>query len=104
MAKKCQISGKSNQFGHRVSHAKNKTKHTFHPNLQSKRIFVAEENRYVRISVFTRILRTIDKIGLAATLKKHNLKLNDLASGPRCSKEAFAKAGKQTKKAAPKAA
>lgn len=102
MAKKCQISGKTNQFGHRVSHAKNKTKHTFNPNLQVKRVFVAEENRYVRVRVSTRILRTIDKIGLAATLKKHKLTLKDLATGPRCSKEAFASAGK--KSSAPAAA
>ena len=88
MAKKCQISGKSNQFGHRVSHANNKTKHTFGPNLQSKRIYVAEEGRYVRIRVSTRVLRTIDKIGLAATLKKNNLKLSDLTSGPKAAKKA----------------
>lgn len=86
MAKKCQISGKSNQFGHRVSHAKNKTKHTFRPNLQTKRVFVPEEGRYVRISVSTRVLRTIDKIGLAATLKKNKISLKDLVAGPRAEK------------------
>ena len=87
MGKKCQISGKAGQFGHRVSHANNKTNHLFRPNLQSKRIFVAEEGRYVRVSVSTRVLRTIDKIGLMATLKKHNLTLKDLVSGPRITKK-----------------
>ena len=87
MGKKCQISGKAGQFGHRVSHANNKTKHLFRPNLQSKRIFVAEEGRYVRVSVSTRVLRTIDKIGLMATLKKHKLSLKDLVSGPKTAKK-----------------
>lgn len=91
MAKKCQISGKSNQFGHRVSHANNKTKHTFRPNLQTKRIFVPEEGRYVRLNVSTRVLRTIDKIGLAATLKKNGISLKDLVAGPRKAKTAAAK-------------
>lgn len=90
MGKKCQISGKAGQFGHRVSHANNKSKHLFRPNLQTKRIFVPEEGRYVRVSVSTRVLRTIDKIGLVATLKKHNLSLKDLVSGPKTAKKVSA--------------
>lgn len=78
MGRKCEISGKANQFGHRVSHANNKTNHTFKPNLQTKRIFVPEEGRYIRLRVSTRIIRTIDKIGFAETLKKYKITLKEL--------------------------
>lgn len=78
MSRRCEISGKQGQFGHRVSHAKNRTKHLFKPNLQSRRIYVPSEDRYVKVKVSTRVMRTIDKIGLQATLKKHGLTLQDL--------------------------
>ncbi|MCB0355163.1 MAG: 50S ribosomal protein L28 [Bdellovibrionales bacterium] len=78
MAHRCKISGKGCQFGHRVSHAKNRTKHTFKANLQSRRLFVPDENRYIKTRVSTRILKTIDKIGLRATLKKHGMTVKDL--------------------------
>ncbi len=80
MAHKCKISGKGNQQGHRVSHAKNRTKHTFKANLQPRRIFIAEENRYVKVKVSTRVLRTIDKIGLRGTLKKYGVSLKDITA------------------------
>ena len=79
MSRKCQISGVSGQRGNRVSHANNKTKHTFKANLQSKRIFVPELNKHVRIKVSTRMLRTIDKLGLNKALKKYNMTVQDLA-------------------------
>lgn len=75
MARKCQISGVSNQFGHRVSHANNKTKHVFMTNLQTKRIFVPSEKRFVRVRVTTRMIRTIDKLGIEAALRKFNVSL-----------------------------
>lgn len=78
MAHKCDISGKSRQSGHRVSHANNKTKHVFKANLQTRRVFLADENRYVKVKVSTRIMRTIDKIGLKATLKKYKVDLKSL--------------------------
>lgn len=79
MAKKCRISNTMGQNGHRVSHANNKTNHIFQPNLQPKRVFLASENRWVRIKVSTRIIRTIDKIGLDKTLRRYNLSVKDLA-------------------------
>jgi len=79
MAHKCSISGKSRQTGHRVSHANNKSKHVFKANIQSKRIFIPEENRMVRLKLSTQTIRTIDKIGLKATLKKYNVTLAELA-------------------------
>ena len=78
MARKCIISGTKRQSGHRVSHAKNKTKHQFQPNLQRKRVFVPELGKNVSIRVTARLLKTIDKLGLNATLKKHNLSLADI--------------------------
>ena len=79
MARKCQISGVTRQSGHRVSHANNKSKHFFRSNIQKRRVFVPEENRFVTLKVSTRIIRTIDKIGLMPTLKKYNISLADLA-------------------------
>ncbi len=78
MARRCRISGKQGQAGHRVSHAKNRTKHLFKPNLQSRKIFVPEAGKYVKVKVSTRIMRTIDKIGLPNTLKKYGMKISDL--------------------------
>ncbi len=78
MARKCQISGKSRQHGNRVSHAKNRKRHVFQANIQSRRIFVPSLDKQVRIKVSTRMLRTIDKLGIERTLKKFNMKLDDL--------------------------
>lgn len=78
MARKCEVSGKSRQHGHRVSHANNKTKHVFSANLQSRRVYIASEKRYVRIKVSTRILRTFDKLGVEGTFKKYGLSLADV--------------------------
>lgn len=79
MSHKCEISGNSRQVGHRVSHAKNRTKHVFKANLQTKMIFVPELGKSIRLKVSTRVIRTIDRIGLANTLKKFNLKLNEIS-------------------------
>jgi large subunit ribosomal protein L28 len=62
----------------------------FRANLQSKRLFVPELGKYIRVTVSTRMLRTIDKIGLSAALKKNNLSYKDLTSGPKQSKTAAA--------------
>ena len=75
MAKRCQVSNKGPQFGHRVSHANNKTKHAFLPNLQTKRIFVPELGRTLRLKVSTRMIRSFDKLGVLPTLKKFNVEV-----------------------------
>ena len=80
MAHKCEISGVGRQTGHRVSHAKNKTKHVFLANLQNKRVYVPEEKRWMRLRVTTRMIRTIDKLGLKGTLKKFGITLADIAA------------------------
>jgi len=78
MAHKCSISGISHQTGNRVSHANNKTKRVFKANLQSKKIFLPSLNKTIKLKVSTRVIRTIDKIGLEGTLKKYNLSISDL--------------------------
>lgn len=78
MAHRCKISKVGHQTGNRVSHAKNRTRHVFEANLQEKRIWVPEKKKYVRLKVSTRIIRTIDRLGLPATLRKYKLKLSQI--------------------------
>ena len=68
MARVCKITGKRPMSGNNVSHANNKTKRRFLPNLQSRRFWVESENRWVRIRVTNAALRTIDKNGIDAVL------------------------------------
>ncbi len=68
MARVCQVTGKAPMVGHHVSHANNKTKRRFMPNLQYRRFWVESENRWVRLRITTAGLRTIDKIGIDAVL------------------------------------
>jgi large subunit ribosomal protein L28 len=64
MAKVCQVTGKAPMVGNNVSHANNKTKRRFLPNLQSRRFWVESENRWVRLRVTNAALRLIDKKGI----------------------------------------
>jgi large subunit ribosomal protein L28 len=68
MARVCQITGKKPQSGHNVSHANNKTKRRFLPNLQYRKFWVESENRWVRLRVSNAGLRMIDKVGIDAVL------------------------------------
>ena len=68
MARKCEVTGKGPQVGNHVSHANNKTKRRFLPNLQSRRFWVESENRWVRLRVTNAALRLIDKNGIDAVL------------------------------------
>lgn len=68
MARVCQVTGKSPMSGNNVSHANNKTKRRFLPNLQYRRFWVESENRWVRLRVSTNALRTIDKVGIETVL------------------------------------
>jgi len=78
MSRKCRLTGISRQTGNRVSHANNKTKHVFKGNIQTKKLYVAELKRSVRLRVSTRAIRTIDKLGIEAALRKYNISLKDL--------------------------
>jgi len=68
MARVCQVTGKKPIVGHHVSHANNKTKRRFLPNLQSRRFWLEAEKRWVRLRVSTAALRTIDKKGIEVVL------------------------------------
>ena len=68
MARKCMITGKKPMVGNNVSHANNRTKRRFLPNLQRRRIWDESENRYINLRLTTAALRTIDKNGIEAVL------------------------------------
>ena len=68
MARVCQVTGKAPMVGNNVSHANNKTKRRFLPNLQYRRFWVESEQRWVRLRVSSAGLRTIDKVGIDTIL------------------------------------
>ena len=70
MSRVCELTGKRAMVGHNVSHAMNKTKRKFSVNLVKKRFFLAEEDRWVTLRVAASTIKTINKNGLAAVLKK----------------------------------
>jgi len=70
MSRVCQITGKRPQVGNNVSHARNKTKRRFLPNLHTKRFYIPEEDKWITLKVSTTALRTINKNGITAVLKK----------------------------------
>ena len=69
MARICQVTGKKPMSGNNVSHAHNKTRRRFLPNLQSKRFWVESENKWVRLTVSAKGLRIIGKNGIDSVLK-----------------------------------
>ncbi len=69
MARVCQVTGKKPMVGNSVSHSNIKTKRRFLPNLQTKRFFFAEEDRWVTLKVSAEAIRTINKNGLSVVLK-----------------------------------
>ena len=68
MARVCQVTGKGPMSGNNISHANNKTKRRFLPNLQRRRFWVDSENRWVSLRLTNAALRTIDKNGIDAVL------------------------------------
>jgi large subunit ribosomal protein L28 len=64
MARVCQVTGKGPMVGNNVSHANNRTKRRFLPNLHYRRFWVENENRWVRLRVSNAALRLIDKVGI----------------------------------------
>lgn len=68
MSKVCQVTGKRPITGNNVSHANNKTKRRFLPNLHSRRFWVQSESRWVRLRVSTKGMRVIDKVGIEQVL------------------------------------
>jgi large subunit ribosomal protein L28 len=74
MAKVCQLTGKKTQVGNNVSHAHNKTKRKFYPNLRKKAFYLPTEDAWVQLKVATSAIRTINKIGIEAAIKKAALR------------------------------
>lgn len=70
MARKDQLTGRGPKAGNHVSHANNKAKRRFEINLQKKRFFIPEENRWVTLRVSARTLKTINKNGISAVLNE----------------------------------
>ena len=70
MARVCQVTGRKPIGGHTVSHSNIKTKRRFLPNLQTKRFFFAEEDRWVTLKLTADSIRTINKKGLATVIKE----------------------------------
>ena len=68
MSKVCQVTGKRPQAGNNVSHANNRTRRRFLPNLQSKRFWVESEKRFVRLRISNKGIRIIDKHGIDKVL------------------------------------
>ncbi|SDA10614.1 LSU ribosomal protein L28P [Nitrosospira sp. Nsp18] len=68
MAQVCEVTGKKPMTGHHVSHANNKTKRRFLPNLQRRRFWVESERRWISLRLSNVALRTIDKNGIDAVL------------------------------------
>ncbi len=68
MSKVCQVTGKRPMSGNNVSHAKNRTRRRFLPNLQSKRFWLESEKRFVRLRISHKGLRIIDKHGIEKVL------------------------------------
>lgn len=69
MSRVCHITGKRPVTGHNVSHANNKTRRRFSPNLQNHRFWVETERRWVRLRISTKGLRIIDKLGIDEVLR-----------------------------------
>ncbi len=74
MARVCEVTGKKPLSGHHVSHANNKTKRRFLPNLQRRKFWVESENRWISLRLSNAALRTIDKNGIDAVLAKMRLR------------------------------
>ena len=73
MSRVCQVTGKRPMAGNNVSHAKNRTKRRFLPNLHKKRFWIPSENRWIKLLVSNAGMRTIDKLGIETVLKKKKI-------------------------------
>jgi len=70
MSRVCEISGKKVMSGNNVSHSLRRTKRKFYPNLITKRFYIPEEDKWIKLKISTSTLRTINKKGISAVLKE----------------------------------
>jgi large subunit ribosomal protein L28 len=78
MSKRCELTGTTVQYGNNVSHANNKNRRRFLPNLQKKRIWLPEEKRWITLKITTKAIKTIDKKGIYAVAKEAGLNLKNM--------------------------
>lgn len=74
MSRVCQLTGKKVITGNNVSHSKRRTKRKFYPNLQTKKFYIAEEDKWVTLKVSGSAIKDINKLGVAACIKKAKAK------------------------------
>lgn len=70
MAKRCDLTGREPGFGKSVSHSHRRTSRRWDPNVQTRRYWLAEENRWVRLTLSVKGIRTVDRIGVSAAVAK----------------------------------
>ena len=70
MSRVCEITGKKPMFGNNVSHANNKSRRRFNINLQKKKFWFPDENRFITLRISTRAMRIIDKKGITTVVKE----------------------------------
>ncbi len=70
MSKICQVTGRKPSFGNTISHSHRKTRRRWDPNIQKQRFFVASENRWVKLTVSTKGIKTINKKGIETVLSE----------------------------------
>ncbi len=70
MSRVCELTGKRAMVGNNVSHAMNKTKRKFNINLLKKKFYIPEEDKWITLRISTAALKTINKNGISATIKK----------------------------------
>ena len=78
MSRICEVTGKRPRVGNNVSHSNIKTKRKFYPNLQTKRFYIPEDDKWITLKISTSALRTINKKGITAVLKDARKKGNIL--------------------------
>ena len=74
MARVCELTGKKRMVGNNVSHSLNRTKRKFNTNLIKKRFYIPEDDKWITLKITTSALKTINKIGIKATLKDAKIK------------------------------
>ncbi|NQY12106.1 MAG: 50S ribosomal protein L28 [Flavobacteriales bacterium] len=74
MSRICQITGKAVMSGNNVSHSKRRTKRKFYPNLQTKKFYIPEEDKFITLKISAKGIRIINKKGVAATIKEAKAK------------------------------
>lgn len=78
MARRCDLTGKGPSFGNAISHSNRKTRRFRRANVQKRRVYIPEQDRWVRLKLSTRAMRTLDKKGLARFLRDEGLSLRDI--------------------------